>query len=171
MPSLSHVNYGKWAEAGVPHKGWYPVGDVEDLGNPELTCEMCERQEVRYVQTMAHGNYPSVLRVGCVCAGKMEEDPAAARTRERLRRSKTQRRERWTESGWKHSRRGNQFKSTSDGFHVVVKVNDDGTWGGVISDSVTSKKHWSKKKHKDAIEAKLAAFDAIPLLKKKWRLS
>ena len=40
---------GKWSQAGVPHKGWIWV-DIEDLGEPSATCEMCETQEIRYVQ-------------------------------------------------------------------------------------------------------------------------
>jgi hypothetical protein len=42
---------GKWSQPGVPHKGWVCV-DIEDLGEPSLTCEMCESQNIRYVHYM-----------------------------------------------------------------------------------------------------------------------
>ena len=32
---------GKWAQAGVPHKGWV-CEDIEDAGAPDFTCQMCE---------------------------------------------------------------------------------------------------------------------------------
>jgi hypothetical protein len=37
-------------------------------------CEMCESQTIRYVQHMEHPDYPDVLKVGCICAGHMEEN-------------------------------------------------------------------------------------------------
>lgn len=39
---------GKWSAAGVPHRGWHCV-DIEDLGEPQAECEMCESQTIRYV--------------------------------------------------------------------------------------------------------------------------
>ncbi|MBO1518817.1 hypothetical protein J3U76_04035, partial [Oceanisphaera sp. DM8] len=72
---------GKWSRSGVPHRGWHCV-DIEDLGSPQVECGMCESQSIRYVHHMEHPAYPEVLEVGCVCAGHMEEDVAAARTRE-----------------------------------------------------------------------------------------
>jgi hypothetical protein len=58
---------GKWREPGVPHRGWSCV-DVEDLGQPDATCGMCEVQVIRYVHTLEHPDYPEALHVGCVCA-------------------------------------------------------------------------------------------------------
>lgn len=59
---------GKWSQPGVPHKGWTCL-DIEDLGEPSATCEMCEAQEIRYVHHMEHPNYSGSLGCGCVCAG------------------------------------------------------------------------------------------------------
>ena len=42
---------GKWAQPGVPHKGWTRV-DIEDLGEPSEVCAMREIQEIRYVHHM-----------------------------------------------------------------------------------------------------------------------
>jgi hypothetical protein len=69
------VNHGKWSQPGVPHRGWTCEG-VEDLGEPDAICEMCERQEIRYVHTMVHPEYPDKLACGCVCAGHMERGAA-----------------------------------------------------------------------------------------------
>ncbi|GHV31592.1 hypothetical protein AGMMS4952_20620 [Spirochaetia bacterium] len=55
---------GKWSDKGVPHKGWKCI-DIEDLGEPSLTCEMCESQEIRYVHYMKHPGYKDILKVGC----------------------------------------------------------------------------------------------------------
>src|SRR4051794_39614902 len=72
--------FGKWSQPGVPHRGWSCV-DIEDLGAPDLVCEMCERQEIRSVHHMEHPDYPGSLRCGCICAGHMEEDLTGAQRR------------------------------------------------------------------------------------------
>lgn len=89
------INYGKWSQPGVPHKGWECIG-VTDLGEPSQICEMCERQIIRYVHYMRHPGYPAVLECGCICAGYMAEDPAGAKEREsRLRKRRRRRRQNW----------------------------------------------------------------------------
>jgi hypothetical protein len=57
MVEIAGQGSGKWAQPGVPHKGWRCV-DIEDLGEPSATCEMCEAQEIRYVHHMEHPSYP-----------------------------------------------------------------------------------------------------------------
>ncbi len=74
---------GKWAEAGVPHKGWTCVG-VHDLEQERQTCEMCEGQVIRYVHAMEHPEYPGTLSVGCVCAGHAYSRPIWAPIPEHL---------------------------------------------------------------------------------------
>jgi hypothetical protein len=44
---------------------------------------MCEVQQIRYVHFMKHPSLPDELEVGCVCAGWMEEDMQAAKSREK----------------------------------------------------------------------------------------
>ncbi len=56
---------GKWSVPGIPHKGWHCV-DIEDLGSPQETCEMCESMSIRYAHRMEHPDYPGSLLVGCV---------------------------------------------------------------------------------------------------------
>ena len=85
---------GKWSKQGVPKKGWICIG-LEDLGEPATECEMCENQEIRYVHQMQHPNYPDILDCGCVCAGKLEEDYAAASKRESDSKNVTIRRRPW----------------------------------------------------------------------------
>lgn len=93
---------GKWSVAGVPHRGWTCV-DIEDLGKPQIDCEMCESQTTRYVHHMEHPDYPNVLEVGCVCAGHMEGDLAASQAREASMKSRAAKRKRWTTRAWKVS--------------------------------------------------------------------
>ena len=71
----------KWYRTDVPHKGWTLVR-VEDVmegmdGCDESlyeTCEMCGKEEIRYVHVLTHPEYEGQIRVGCVCAEKMTDD-------------------------------------------------------------------------------------------------
>lgn len=99
---------GLWSTPEVPHKGWSCI-DIEDLGEPSESCEMCGEQTIRYVHVMTHPRYHGVDRAGCVCAGHMEENPAAAEERERNARNEAARRARWLTRDWRISARGNQF--------------------------------------------------------------
>lgn len=62
-----------WNNCGVPHKGWRAYA-VDDLGDDRISCEMCNKTEIRWAHYMEHPNHPTVLRVGCVCAENMEEN-------------------------------------------------------------------------------------------------
>lgn len=64
-----------WNKEGVPHKNWqyrYVYDHLEENGD-YFKCEMCCKDEVRYVHVLYHDDYGEI-RVGCVCAGKMIED-------------------------------------------------------------------------------------------------
>jgi hypothetical protein len=153
---------GKWTQPGVPHKGWTCV-DIEDLGSPAHVCEMCEVQDVRYVHIMEHANYAGPLRVGCICAGHMEENLVGARLREDAFKASRSRRDRWLSRSWRTSRAGNQYLNT-DGFNVVVYPVSAG-FGARIEHRETgwgrtSKRHYATEEH-----AKLAAFDAMIVAK------
>ena len=124
---------GKWTRSGVPHKGWTCV-DIEDLGRPDHVCQMCEVQDVRYVHLMEHPAY-GVRRVGCICAGHMEENIVGARKREAAFKASRKRRVRWLAREWQTSRAGNQYLNV-DGFNVVVFPVDD-AWGARILDRKT----------------------------------
>jgi hypothetical protein len=77
----AHGGFGKWSQPGVPHKGWV-CAEIDDVEDTMEVCEMCETAEVRYVHVMTNPRWEGELRVGCVCAGRMEDDAAAAERRE-----------------------------------------------------------------------------------------
>ena len=160
---------GKWAQLGVPHKGWTCVG-VHDLEDERQTCEMCEGQEIRYVHAMEHSDYPDTLLVGCVCAGNMEADYEGAQRRERAARNTASRKARWLSRRWKVSAKGNSYLKTRDGFHVVVfpATFPRGQWTARVEDSTTDAHIYARRTYPTEAEEKLAAFNAIIALKSRW---
>ena len=125
---MSENNYvtkehGKWSMPNIPHKGWACI-DIEDLGEPSSVCEMCESQPIRYVHYMKHSEYEDVLRVGCICAGKMEENYSGAKIRDDFMRKRSAKRLRWiNNSRWKISLKGNDWIKTDGYFIVMMKQN------------------------------------------------
>lgn len=151
--------YGKWSEPGVPHRGWTCV-DIEDLGAPDAVCEMCERQEIRYVHYMTHPSYPGELACGCICAGHMEEDLEGAKHREAGLRSAANRRRAWPDLvAWRLTTKGN-WTIRKDGYRVTVfrKANK---WSAVISHGATGYERFARRLYDSPHAAKLAAFDAL----------
>ena len=153
---------GKWAQAGVPHKGWTCI-DIEDLGEPSAICEMCETQEIRFVHYMTHTDYAGEIAAGCVCAGRMEEDYEGARQREAVLRSAAGKKRRWLDRKWKVSRAGNPYIN-ANGYNVVVF--STGTqvrpsWGFRVVNRQTENQLTSRKPYPTEDAAKLRAFDAI----------
>ncbi|MGI2166212.1 hypothetical protein ACRN9L_09545 [Shewanella oncorhynchi] len=151
---------GKWSESGVPHKGWTCV-HIEDLEEPDITCEMCESQNVRYVHHMQHLNYPIILKVGCVCAGHLEGNLSAASNRERVARNWASRKKRWLTRKWKLSYKGNP-RLNIEGFWVTV-YNKEDKWGATVSSKNSSFSKYLYRKFDTENEAKLAAFDLFTL--------
>ncbi|TIU28132.1 MAG: hypothetical protein E5W38_24835, partial [Mesorhizobium sp.] len=150
---------GKWVQAGVPHKGWSCV-DIEELEEQEHLCEMCEARHVRFVHVMEHPRYPEILRVGCVCAGHLEEDPVGARKREAGFKNERGRRTRWLSREWRISASGNQFLNTNDGFNVVVYPKGP-IWGARVEHRASGYQRTSKLPYQTQDQAKLAAFNAM----------
>jgi hypothetical protein len=156
---------GKWTQADVPHKGWSCI-DVQDAGEPSRLCEMCETQMVRYVHTMEHPDYEGTLGVGCICAGHMEGDYAAAQQREdRFKRIKD-RRKRWLQRSWHKSYSGNEYTNTGDGFNIVVFKHGD-FWSGRVEHRQTRRQIFAQRQYRTAEQVKLAAFDAMMKMKRK----
>jgi hypothetical protein len=143
----------------VPHRGWTCIA-IDDLGQPSQTCEMCEAQPVRYVHTMEHPEHPDTLDVGCVCAGNMEQDYAAAKHREDEFKRHHKQRSKWLQrSGWQFSAAGDQFITTR-GFSIAVY--QYGTyWTGRIIYRKTNWKVCAKHRYRTSDQVKLAAFDAM----------
>ena len=163
---------GKWARPGVPHKGWTCV-DIEDIGEPSEVCAMCEVQEIRYVHHMQHPDYPEVLGCGCICAGRMEEDYAGARAREKGLRNAAGRKRRWLDRTWSVSGKGNSYIN-ADGYNVVVfpltgAAVETGSWGFRVTNRETEDFIQSRKPYPSADAAKLRAFDAITWMKQRGR--
>ncbi|MBE6638340.1 MAG: ATP-dependent DNA helicase PcrA [Ruminococcaceae bacterium] len=115
-----------WKRDDVPHTGWRCEG-ITDLGEPVGICEMCGYQIIRYVHHMVHENYRP-LGVGCVCAGKMEGDIAAAKKREREFKNKEQRRESFKKRRFKNSKNGNPYLRIDHHIVVLYCRKQDGTW-------------------------------------------
>ncbi|MBE6724263.1 MAG: AAA family ATPase [Ruminococcaceae bacterium] len=97
-----------WKREDVPHEGWVCAA-VIDLGEPVGTCRMCGHQIIRYVHVMRHPDWPSAVGAGCVCAGRMEGDPEAARAREAAFKNRQARRETFLSTKMKRSRKGNEY--------------------------------------------------------------
>ena len=116
--SLAHTNRGKWAQSGVPHRGWQCVG-VDDLGEPSALCEMCESVEIRYVHQMSHPDYAATLFVGCVCAEHMEQDYVSPRLREKALRTLARRRSTWKRRKWRSAYDGQLYLNT-EGYSIAV---------------------------------------------------
>lgn len=160
---------GKWTTAGVPHAGWRCIGVEERPGQDHL-CEMCEARRVRFVHVMTHDAYHGELRVGCVCAGHMEGNPAAAHHRETRFKLGLSRRDRWLARDWRVSAAGNEFVNTSDGFNVVV-FSRGSIWAARIEHRASGYARMSKLPYRTREAAKLAAFDAMLAIKARqpWR--
>lgn len=164
MVEIAGRGSGKWAQSGVPHKGWRCV-DVEDLGEPSATCEMCETQEIRYVHHMQHPSYPQVLGCGCVCAGHMENDYEGARLREKGLRNAGARRQRWLTRNWRTSRSGNPFLN-AEGYNIVVYPAGQG-WGFRVTNRTSNNTVPSRLPLPLLDAAKLRAFDAMVWMKQR----
>jgi hypothetical protein len=149
---------GKWAQSDVPHRGWTCV-DVEDLGEPSATCEMCEVMRIRYVHHMEHLQYDDVLRVGCVCAEHMEGDYVGPRRREAALKNRLKRRQRFVDREWNRSRAGNEYLNVS-GFNVVVFPRGSG-WSGRVENRETGETIYSQRYYSTSAEVKAAAFDLV----------
>jgi hypothetical protein len=139
--------------------------DVEDLGEPSATCEMCETQEIRYVHYMEHPSYPTPLGCGCVCAGHMEDNYEGARLREKSLRNSSARRQRWLTRDWRTSRSGNPFLN-ADGYNIVVYPAGHG-WGFRVTNRASNDVVPSRLPLPTLDAAKLRAFDAMVWMKQR----
>lgn len=125
-PRVSRTAGGEnlWRRDDVPHSGWSCTG-VSDLGEPAAVCGMCGEQIIRYVHHMTHPAYRP-LGVGCVCAGRMEGDPQAARERERTFRKRETRRRTFMNRTWRRSRDGNEYLRVRGHVLVLYRIKGSG---------------------------------------------
>ena len=61
-----------WNIPGLPHTGWHCLS-VTELEAPDHTCEMCRKEDIRFVHNLSHPQ-GIFLQVGCVCSGKLTGD-------------------------------------------------------------------------------------------------
>jgi hypothetical protein len=158
VPQTERKGTGKWAQPGVPHRGW-ECTNIEDNEEQSFLCEMCEVMLVRYIHTMEHHDYHEVLRVGCICAGNMEQDLVGARRREAEFKKRQARRRNWLKRQWRTSMKGNSFVNT-DGYNVVVYRKGTG-WAARVKQCESGRQVMSRQPYETAEAAKLAAFDAM----------
>lgn len=149
---------GKWSNPDVPKTGWVCVR-IEDRGAATDVCGMCECQRIRYVHHMSHPDVASKLAVGCVCAGHMEGDLAAARSRDRWMTQRARHRSHWVSREWKVSKNGNEWIE-SYGYRVTV-FRKGALWAGVVAAEDGTYKRYSNGRYASANAVKLAAFDVI----------
>jgi len=160
------VSTGRWAEPGVPHIGWRCTDIYDNDGDMQL-CEMCQVAEIRYVHVMEHPTFPETLEVGCICAGHMEQDYAAAQDREKRVRRQSSQRARWLTRQWRTSRNGNPYLRLRDGFHLVVFPKHEGGWSARITRSDTAQSWQARRFYPTEEAAKLGAFNALAFIRSK----
>lgn len=121
-----------WKRDDAPHSGWECVGIV-DLGEPAGVCRMCGRQIIRYVHLMRHPAWWRTIGAGCVCAGRMEGDPEAAKAREAAFKNRMARRETFLKTPLRRSRNGHEYLKYKG--EMVTLLEDrfrPGTWKHVL---------------------------------------
>ena len=85
-----------WNKKSIPHKGWMNVG-YEILDEATHICDMCGKEEIRYVHTMYHPEAPEYFKVGKVCAENLTDDyvTAGKQLKEMLKQTS------WVSQNWK----------------------------------------------------------------------
>jgi hypothetical protein len=90
-----------WNKPGIPHTGWTEMR-VTDLDQAVHTCEMCGKEEIRYVHRVQHPQGIE-LDVGQVCAVKMTGDGDTADRNLKLAQNFAGARQRWFRKDWELS--------------------------------------------------------------------
>ena len=159
-----------WNKEGVPHKGWTCV-DMIDLGEDaedmdfetrkaELyeECEMCNQEGIRYVHIMEHPEYEGQLRVGSICAEKMENDYVAPRAREKDLKNRHNRKMNFLKRNWIFKANGHTVLKYKGKYITILNSKFNRNNYGV---AYNGNFIWTYqgKEIKDIQIAKLAAFD------------
>ena len=149
---------GRWNEPGIPHRGWICTGveDLADVTSSDVfyeTCMMCGQEKIRYVHIMSHFDFDNELRVGCICAGKMSDDYAGAKDREKELRNKASRKLKWLSRRWRTSKKGNSYLNI-DGNNIGIFPRN-GVWYCRINDL------FGNKGFRTENEAKIQLFEML----------
>jgi hypothetical protein len=157
---------GKWGDGAVPKRGWEMV-DSFDCGPDEdawQICAMCEVQVIRFVHVMEHETYGGgALECGCICAGRMCDDPDRVIETETRLRQVASRRVRWLfRKAWKVSARGNRYINDRELHGVVYPVPARGGFGFLVEHRQTKVRMLASRKFMATEEeARLRLFDAM----------
>lgn len=138
-----------WKRDDVPHSEWTCNG-VTDLGAPVGICEMCGYQIIRYAHHMEHKDYRPIV-AGCVCAGKMEGDIEAARTREADLKNQQARRVNFHKRKWKKSKKGNEYLKVDGHIAVIYQFADSGRWKYSLDNTFSTHSYATRDEVIDAI--------------------
>ncbi|WP_192182169.1 hypothetical protein [Mesorhizobium amorphae] len=137
--------------------------NIEDLGETQMTCEMCESQAIRFVHYMENDRYNGPLACGAVCAGHMESDLARAEARDKKMRSSSSRRRRFpNRAGWKINAKGNHVLR-ANGYRITV-FRKRIFWGAVVSRPPVDTPYFTREKFSTVEAAKMAAFDTMSFM-------
>ena len=117
-----------WDDPGVPHKGYTSLG-VTDLEEATHVCDVCGKEEIRYVHHLIHPT-AGLKDVGCVCAEKLTNDYITHREQLKEAVSATGKKERWLKKQWKETD-DHVFKKTQTFAAEAVKI-APGHWQGQI---------------------------------------
>lgn len=162
----------QWGKEGIPHKGWefvYMIDLCEDAEHLSLearkelyeTCEMCDQEGIRYVHVMEHPEFEGQLRVGCICAAKMEDDYVAPKRRERELRNRLSRKHTFLEKEWSRSNSGNLTLRYQRDYITIFQDRYGRNCYGVTYGSPRIEWFYKGKKIRNIETAKLLAFDLV----------
>lgn len=155
----------RWDRPGIPHKGWRCVG-LEDL-NPNndpadeveyAQCQMCGREQIRYVHIMKHNETGQELSVGTICAEKMSEDYVGPKKREREIINRMRRQKTFMNRTWRISKAGYPYIINKGRRLGVCLDKKTGKFIGYCGGGFDAPRFGSKL-CQSVDEAKLAVFD------------
>ena len=120
-----------WNNPNIPHKGW--VEDtVIDMDEAVHTCEMCGKEEIRFIHVMNHPGH-SKLQVGCVCAEKMANDYIGPQQSLKKARLLANNKRTWfNKSNWSKSYTNNYWRETRS-ITAVISLKKAGIHHWIVS--------------------------------------
>lgn len=146
---------------GCPKANWTWL-DCIDLKEDEgrefdeyEDCEFCGQEKIRFVHELKHSDWPSVIRVGRICAARYTSTSSAELAKhEAILKNRSQRRQNFPRlKSWKTSSKGNRHIDYLD--HRILIVTRQGGYGLKIDD------RWGKLTFPSEREAMLRAFDVV----------
>ena len=146
-------------ESDFPQSGWQCCS-MADLGKPDQVCEMCGKERVRHVHVMEHAEYSKKLRVGSVCAQKMEKYGIDPKLCEARMKSRIQRLSSFLRLDWDISQNGNWTMSYNGVRITIMQSQFRGDRFGVALNGDFTWKYKSQNICSVA-EAKVIAFDLV----------